>query len=161
MSPHYDRRQFLYLAGGSVLAGVASGCGTIIHPERRGQPTGRLDPAIVLLDGLGLLLFFIPGIIAFAVDFSTGAIYLPPDMLGQSGQRTDLKKIELPRDQLTQQNLEKIVSDHSGREVHLIKGSYHTAPLTDLAAFWPQTDNLIASYQSRPDSSVEFRCQSP
>lgn len=161
MRLHFDRRQFLRLAGGIALAGVASGCGTIIHPERRGQPTGRLDPAIVLLDGLGLLLFFIPGIIAFAVDFSTGAIYLPPEMLGDNGQRGALKKVDLPRSQLTQQNVERIVSDHAGREVHLAKGTYHTAPLTDLAAFWPQTDNLIASYQSRPDSSLQFRCQSP
>jgi hypothetical protein len=29
------------------------------------------------LDGLGLLLFFVPGVVAFAVDFYTGAIYLP------------------------------------------------------------------------------------
>ncbi len=32
---------------------------------------------LVVLDGLGLLLFVIPGVAAFAVDFSTGAIYLP------------------------------------------------------------------------------------
>jgi hypothetical protein len=29
-----------------------------------------------------LLLFFIPGVIAFVVDFSTGAIYLPPEGMG-------------------------------------------------------------------------------
>src|SRR5580700_12189684 len=56
----------------------AASCGTIIHPERWGQPrTGPLDPSIVVLDGLGVLLFVIPGIVAFVVDFSTGAIYLP------------------------------------------------------------------------------------
>lgn len=56
----------------------AVSCGTIIHPERWGQPhTGPLDPSVVILDGLGVLLFVIPGVVAFVVDFSTGAIYLP------------------------------------------------------------------------------------
>ncbi|UPT75600.1 MAG: hypothetical protein M0D55_07975 [Elusimicrobiota bacterium] len=52
-------------------------CGTIIHPERRGQRGGRLDVGIVILDAIGLLFFIIPGVIAFAVDFSNGTIYLP------------------------------------------------------------------------------------
>ena len=52
-------------------------CGTILYPERRGQMAGRLDVGVVLLDSVGLLFFLIPGIIAFAVDFSSGAIYLP------------------------------------------------------------------------------------
>jgi hypothetical protein len=53
------------------------GCGTLLYPERRGQSKGRIDPAVAVLDGLGCILFLLPGIIAFAVDFSTGAIYLP------------------------------------------------------------------------------------
>ncbi len=53
------------------------GCGTILYPERKGQKDGRIDPGIAVLDGLGLLFFIIPGVIAFAVDFTTGAIYLP------------------------------------------------------------------------------------
>ncbi|SIS90064.1 hypothetical protein [Neptunomonas antarctica] len=54
-----------------------AGCGTIIHPERKGQINGRLDSSIILLDAIGLLFFFVPGVIAFAVDFSNGTIYLP------------------------------------------------------------------------------------
>jgi len=54
-----------------------AGCGTILYPERKGQKDGRIDPGIAVLDGLGLLFFIIPGVIAFAVDFTTGAIYLP------------------------------------------------------------------------------------
>src|ERR1700758_5507579 len=63
------------MASGAVF--LAS-CGTILYPERRGQPAGRLDVGVVALDGIGLLLFLVPGVIAFAVDFATGAIYLPP-----------------------------------------------------------------------------------
>jgi hypothetical protein len=60
------------------VAVQSASCGTLIHLERVGQPhTTRLDPSIVVLDGLGLLIFLVPGIAAFVVDFSTGAIYLP------------------------------------------------------------------------------------
>lgn len=52
-------------------------CGTLLYPERRGQTSGRIDPAVVLLDAIGLFFFIIPGVIAFAVDFYTGCIYLP------------------------------------------------------------------------------------
>src|SRR5580700_9647298 len=74
---HKARRPLaLILIAALVVQSVS--CGTIIHPERWGQPrTGPLDPSIVVLDGLGVLLFVIPGVVAFVVDFSTGAIYLP------------------------------------------------------------------------------------
>lgn len=52
-------------------------CGTILHPERKGQRSGQIDPAIAVFDAIGLLFFLIPGVIAFAVDFSNGTIYLP------------------------------------------------------------------------------------
>ena len=54
-------------------------CGTLMYPERKGQTGGTIDVGVAILDGLGLLLFIIPGLIAYGVDFSTGAIYLPPD----------------------------------------------------------------------------------
>lgn len=52
-------------------------CGTILHPERKGQSSGRLDASIVILDAIGLLFYLVPGVIAFAVDFNNGTIYLP------------------------------------------------------------------------------------
>jgi len=59
------------------LIAQLAGCGTLMYPERRGQRGGRLDIGVVALDTIGLLFFLIPGIIAFAVDFSEGTIYLP------------------------------------------------------------------------------------
>src|SRR5579872_6829969 len=59
------------------VAFESAACGTLIHRDRWGQSSGRLDPSIVILDGLGLLIFLVPGVVAFIVDFSTGAIYLP------------------------------------------------------------------------------------
>ncbi len=80
-----QRRQFVsYVLGrGFVIATgatacSATGCGTFIHSERCGQPhSDQIDWKIAALDGLGLLLFFVPGVVAFVVDFCTGAIYLP------------------------------------------------------------------------------------
>lgn len=54
-----------------------SACGTLFYPDRRGQIDGRIDPAIAVLNAVGLLFYVIPGLIAFGVDFATGAIYLP------------------------------------------------------------------------------------
>lgn len=57
-----------------------TGCGTMFHNERVGQPHSRdIDWKVAGLNGLGLALFFVPGVVAFAVDFYTGAIYLPPE----------------------------------------------------------------------------------
>lgn len=72
------RRDFLWrVAAFCSLSGV-TGCGTIMYPERRHQPRShQIDWKVAALDGLGLLLFFVPGVVAFVVDFCTGAIYLP------------------------------------------------------------------------------------
>jgi len=69
-----------------AIAFGASGCGTILYPERKGQPAGYLDGGVVLLDAIGLFFFVIPGVIAFAVDFSTGAIYLPSESYQPSSE---------------------------------------------------------------------------
>ncbi|NNL57519.1 MAG: polyribonucleotide nucleotidyltransferase [Pseudomonadales bacterium] len=75
-----------------VLLVNLAACGTILYPERRGQAQGQLDTGVVILDALGLLLFFVPGVIAFAVDFANGTIYLPQ---GQALQLTDQQQKEL------------------------------------------------------------------
>ena len=60
-----------------------SACGSIFYPDRRGQIDGKIDPAIAALDAVGLLFYIIPGLIAFAVDFATGAIYFEPGKTAQ------------------------------------------------------------------------------
>ena len=60
-----------------VLITQLYGCGTINYPERRGQTGGTVDGGTAILDALWLLAFIIPGVVAFVVDFSTGAIYFP------------------------------------------------------------------------------------
>lgn len=61
-----------------ILAFELSGCGSILYPERNGQRAGGpLDVGVVILDGIGLFFFVIPGVIAYAVDFINHTIYLP------------------------------------------------------------------------------------
>jgi hypothetical protein len=127
---------------------VVAGCGMILHPERRGQPPGGgLDWSIVALDGIGLLLFFIPGVIAFAVDFATGAIYLPPSGYGNAGRRAtdeELVQVHVAPTELTPQRVEQVASLHAGRDVRLVRGEYLTAPLSRLADFWPTQEKLAS-----------------
>lgn len=52
-------------------------CGYFLYPERKGQDGGRVDPTVVILDAAALLFGILPGVVAFAVDFTTGTIYLP------------------------------------------------------------------------------------
>jgi hypothetical protein len=61
-----------------ALTTQLSACGSIFFPDRRGQIDGQIDYLVAGLDAVGLLFYIVPGVIAFAVDFTTGAIYLPP-----------------------------------------------------------------------------------
>ncbi|MFT3928887.1 MAG: hypothetical protein QM709_01215 [Spongiibacteraceae bacterium] len=65
--------------GLAVIAAMlnTAACGYLIFPERQGIRGDRVDGTVVALDAIGLLFFILPGVIAFAVDFSTGCIYLP------------------------------------------------------------------------------------
>jgi hypothetical protein len=69
--------RLLCAALGTTLLTQLAACGTVFYPDRRGQIEGKLDPVVVGGNAIGLLFFIIPGVIAFAVDFATGAIYLP------------------------------------------------------------------------------------
>ncbi|MNF58995.1 MULTISPECIES: polyribonucleotide nucleotidyltransferase [unclassified Pseudomonas] len=74
------------LMGGVLIATLLTqitACGSILYPDRRGQIEGKIDPAIAALDAVGLLFYIIPGLIAFAVDFATGAIYFEPGKTAQ------------------------------------------------------------------------------
>ena len=63
-----------------------TGCGTLMFSERQQQSQSvRLDPNILILDGLGLLFFLVPGLVDFGVDFYTGAVYLPPGVENGEG----------------------------------------------------------------------------
>ncbi|BCS96450.1 hypothetical protein DSLASN_20820 [Desulfoluna limicola] len=69
-------------------------CGYFLYPERKGQTEGRLDSTVILLDAVGLLFFVVPGVVAFAVDIATGAIYLPKGGKSVIDKHIDQTRVE-------------------------------------------------------------------
>jgi hypothetical protein len=126
-----SRRRRMCLLLICSLAFQTTSCGTILHPERMGQRGGRLDPAIVALNGVGLLLFIVPGAIAFAVDFYNGTIYLPPEeyhylpapeFRGQSPDdwvSAGWQAVLVEREIQSREQLEAYLLEKTGREIEL------------------------------------------
>ncbi len=115
------------IAAGLLLALFTQlGCGTLLYPERRGQRSGRIDPAVAIMDGLGCLLFLIPGVVAFAVDFGTGAIYLP------GGRRGEVEVIPFEGDAVA--DAIDAVERHRGIDLDARIGTLRVFRLDDAAA---------------------------
>jgi len=132
------RRQFLGASFAAACSTALSGCGLIMYPERRGQShNGRIDWKVAALDGLGLCCFFVPGVIAFAVDFATGAIYLPSEQYGadNSSEPPELVTVHAPNESLDQEDIERIVSDHIEEPFQLVEGTYEVRELTRIEQF--------------------------
>lgn len=55
---------------------LGSSCALALHPERKGNNATPIDTGPFVVDLLLLLPGIIPGVIALALDFGTGAIYL-------------------------------------------------------------------------------------
>ena len=142
MSYLMRRRSFLgYVVCRSSLGVVAvtlGGCGTLLHPERHGAAhSNQIDWKIVAMDGLGLILFFVPGVIAFVVDFSTGAIYLPagPRQAALEPIENELVRVQLPPQQLQLEAIETTVGTYSGRPIVLRDDATRVSELATIEAF--------------------------
>lgn len=96
------------------LLAQLSACGWILHPERRGQTGGRIDAGIAILDGVGLLFFLIPGIIAYAVDFSTGCIYLPGGVFSAVTGDEEMRVVKVDLSKLSEKAIKNIVARETG-----------------------------------------------
>jgi hypothetical protein len=66
------------------------GCGYILHPERRGNTGGTIDGVTLVLDILWFIPGIIPGVVALAVDFSSGAIYTGGGRVDKAGPKTKI-----------------------------------------------------------------------
>jgi len=91
-----------------------SACGYLLHPERRGQTGGRIDMGVAVLDGVGLLLFLVPGIIAFAVDFSSGCIYLPGGAFSAIPDNDEIRVIQVDPAELNEETIKNIIIRETG-----------------------------------------------
>lgn len=90
-------KDFLKRFGMSMLTLVMGiqlvSCGTLLYPERQGKRSGEVDMHVVIMDAIGLVFGVIPGLVAFAVDYHTGAIYLPKGHArskGKNKRRTEI-----------------------------------------------------------------------
>lgn len=109
------------LIGGVLVATLLTqitACGSIFYPDRRGQIDGKIDPAIAALDAVGLLFYIIPGLIAFAVDFATGAIYFEPGHTAQIDP-AKLKQAIGADGQVDKHKLQAILESELGRDFPL------------------------------------------
>ncbi len=164
-----QRRKFIkrLVRLGGVVAGLPlTGCGTILHSERIHQHHSRdIDWKIAALDGLGLALFFVPGVIAFAVDFYSGAIYLPPEghaaypvsgAAPSAGESVPSVASELPRDmesdpplsawqpivvprsELGPKRIDALVSDRLGARFSVLESQTRVSRMSGIATFTEQ-----------------------
>jgi hypothetical protein len=146
----------------AAIALFSTSCGTLLYPERRGQPPGGpLDVGVVILDALGLLFFVIPGIVAFIVDFSNGTIYLPPPNYGslphQTLRRKDLVPVKLAKEDMTREKIEEIVSQRVGRPVKLEPGRFRAMELKDLDEVDDRSERLADPDAEAPPTAIRFR----
>lgn len=98
-------RALAFVLSGSL---VLASCGSLLYPERKGQTQGRIDPAVAILNAAGLLLFIIPGLVAFAVDFHTGAIYLPGGIADANAQGNNVKQKGFDEKDFDEKDLKQI-----------------------------------------------------
>lgn len=143
MSCRISRARFLSLGVLGLVQITTAGCGTLLYPSRKGQPAGQLDWGVVALNAVGLLFFFVPGVIAFAVDFNNGTIYLPPESAGgpplattDLTQKSPLTSIVTSPQRLTPHVIEQTLAQHTGRNIRLVPGTYQTKALDRLDQFW-------------------------
>jgi len=107
----------LFIAG---LLVETTACGTIFRPERKGQKDGKVDLQIALLDGIGLLFFLVPGVIAYAVDFSNGTIYLPPGQTSEFKGKVDTANMEpvyVGKENLSEDNIRRVIYARTGKDI--------------------------------------------
>jgi len=116
------RRKIIGRICGMAALPLLSSCGTIIYPARVNQQEhGGLDPVVVIFDGAGLFLFLVPGIIAFVVDFGTGAIYYPAGNIYDDPETTifdEWRDATSTTGKLDAQSIERFIAEQT---LHSIK----------------------------------------
>lgn len=106
--------------GGALIAALLvqlSACGSLFFPDRRGQIDGKIDPLVVGLNAVGLLFYVIPGLLAFGIDFATGAIYLPDEKYSVAPQK--LQDAIGPDGRIDNARLKAIIERETGRSLPL------------------------------------------
>lgn len=117
-----------------VMTLQTTSCGLVLHPERQGQTSGKIDPGVAVLDAAGLIVFIIPGLIAFGVDFMTGCIYLPGGSRASVDEAVPLRQVYVAPSELSPRTIEDTVASYAGRAVELADASVTAVRVADEAA---------------------------
>ncbi len=121
-------------------------CGTLLYPERRGQKTGQIDVGVTILDGIGLLFFVVPGVVAFAVDFASGAIFLPPGTKQTPLFRSEgLPLVYVDLKDLNRKKIEAVIAEHTGHLVSLNDPGILVSKLKNHQELIEQYERFIAT----------------
>lgn len=117
------------------LVSQLTACGTLFYPDRRGQIEGRIDPTIAAFNAVGLLFYVIPGLLAFAIDFATGAIYFPDNQYSIAPEK--LQEAISADGNVDTLRLKAIIEQETGRHLALDDPRLiqHSGSLEQLAAF--------------------------
>lgn len=111
------KKQLVVLALSACLL-CGSGCGVLLYPERQGQTQGDLDLKVVLMDGVGLIFFVVPGLVAFAIDFYQGTIFLPEPSVSSLEELKESPKVRI-EGPITQASIEAALHQATGRHVDI------------------------------------------
>jgi hypothetical protein len=93
---------------------LSLGCGTMFHPERRGNRGGKIDVGVAVMDSLWIFAFIIPAVVAWVVDLNTGAIYIS-DGRAEGG----IKVVETGMSNPDTATIEAVILEHTGKRVHV------------------------------------------
>ena len=132
-------RMHTRIIGGVLAASLLTqltACGTLFFPDRRGQIEGRIDPVIAALDAVGILFYVIPGLIAFGIDFATGAIYLPGGTSAQVDPQA-LQNLVDTDGQIDNAKLKVLIEQSTGHSLPLDDPRLirHSGSIEQLAAY--------------------------
>jgi hypothetical protein len=119
-----------------TLVGNLASCGTIMYPERHGQKAGQIDPLVAVLDGVGLLFFVIPGVIAFAVDFNNHSIYLPHGHTSSIGASHGYSRIQISG-KLDKAAIESVIRAETGAAIDLRRSDLQMTRVDSVAKLDP------------------------
>jgi len=146
---HPYARMIAVILVASLMLQLTS-CGTLIYPERDGQARGRIDPTVAILDGIGLIFFIIPGLVAYAIDFHTKAIYLPADEeawnKGEEASSKDaLKVIPLPSGEIDVKTIEALLSKEIGQKIRFSDNNLQAFAFNSTEELKQQVANINAN----------------
>lgn len=151
-----SRRQF-HRWGLLGLAASLTGCGTLMYPERRGQGrTGGIDWTVAGMDAIGLVFFFVPGVIAFAVDYYNGTLFFPES--GSAALPRKLQRVSLPSRPVWG-DIVGALRSKTDAELPERPENYITERLSSIDDFWKVEQTLMSRYSPTGDPAI--RCQSP